>query len=193
MPSITFVSLQTNTDMKTSTYEQTATDFLTRNGIEFSTEFIKHDFHFDGDKDKRDIYKVTFSRNGKKFILDFGQSINNSGFYAMYSRSKIELDRAWIKLNKWDLMTRIKWSTKASDFGGVKADSIHYPITPTAYDVIACLTKYDPIDFENFCSEYGYDTDSRKAKKTYKAVDKEYTNVIKFFTPQEIEEMQEIH
>lgn len=34
---------------------------------------------------------------------------------------------------------------------------------PTMYDVLTCLTKYDPDTFEDFCSEFGYDTDSRRA------------------------------
>lgn len=52
---------------------------------------------------------------------------------------------------------------------------------PTMYDILTCLTKYDPQDFENFCSEFGYDTDSRSAEKTYKAVVKEWHNVMKLF------------
>lgn len=63
---------------------------------------------------------------------------------------------------------------------------------PTAYDVLACLQKYDVGDFEDFCSDFGYDTDSRKAEKTYKAVVKEYDNVCKIWSDKEIEDLQEI-
>ena len=63
---------------------------------------------------------------------------------------------------------------------------------PTAYAVLSCLQKYDAGTFENFCSEFGYDTDSRTAEKIYKAVCKEYDNVCKLWTDQEIEELQEI-
>lgn len=52
---------------------------------------------------------------------------------------------------------------------------------PTAYDVLTCLTKTDPGTFEEFCSEFGYDTDSRKAEKTYKACVKEYFGVHRLF------------
>lgn len=64
--------------------------------------------------------------------------------------------------------------------------------TPTAYDVLACLTKYDPGTFDNFCSEFGYDTDSRKAENVYKAVCKEYENVCRLFSDEQIELLQEI-
>ena len=46
---------------------------------------------------------------------------------------------------------------------------------PTLNDVLDCLAQ-DSAGYENahsledWCSEYGYDTDSRKAEKTYKAV-----------------------
>lgn len=52
---------------------------------------------------------------------------------------------------------------------------------PTAYALLSCLTKSDPCTFENFCSDFGYDTDSRNAEKTYKAVIKEWQGVNKLF------------
>ena len=62
---------------------------------------------------------------------------------------------------------------------------------PTMYDVIACLTKYDVGDFENFCGEFGYDIDSRTAERTYKAVLKEWKAVDRLFSDI-LEEMNEI-
>ena len=64
---------------------------------------------------------------------------------------------------------------------------------PNAYDLLANITKYDPESFEWFCSNYGYDTDSRKAFKTYKAVCREWEKVNKFFSSEELEELQEIN
>ena len=52
---------------------------------------------------------------------------------------------------------------------------------PNLYQVLTCLTKYDPDSFENFCSEFGYDNDSRKAEKVYNAVCKEYAAVERLF------------
>lgn len=52
---------------------------------------------------------------------------------------------------------------------------------PTAYDVLACLQKYDPETFEDFCIDFGYNTDSRKALEIYLAVQDEYNNVIRLF------------
>lgn len=63
---------------------------------------------------------------------------------------------------------------------------------PTMYNVLTCLTKYDSGTFEDFCSEYGYNEDSRTAERTYKAVVKEYTAMQRLFSPEILEQMQEI-
>jgi hypothetical protein len=62
---------------------------------------------------------------------------------------------------------------------------------PTIYDVLTCLTKYEPGTFDNFCADYGYDNDSIKAFKTYKAVCREFNAVNRLFGDI-LEELQEI-
>ncbi len=47
-----------------------------------------------------------------------------------------------------------------------------HTVDPTAADVLDCLASDASgaeQSFEDWCSDYGYDTDSRKAEKTYKA------------------------
>lgn len=65
---------------------------------------------------------------------------------------------------------------------------------PKMYDVLSCLQKWDCGTFENFCYEYGYDTDSRKAESIYKAVCKEYKAVVRLFGDSEecMDELREI-
>lgn len=66
-------------------------------------------------------------------------------------------------------------------------------IKPTEYDILACLTKYDPGTFSDFCCEYGYDDDSIRALRTYIAVQKEWSDIRRIFTPEQIEELKEIY
>ncbi len=63
---------------------------------------------------------------------------------------------------------------------------------PTAYDVLACLTKNDPGSFDDFCSEFGYSNDSIKALSTYKAVVSEWKKVKRIWGDclSELEEIQ---
>jgi len=62
---------------------------------------------------------------------------------------------------------------------------------PTLYDVLSCLTKYDAGTFEDFCRGFGYDTDSRAAHKTYKAVCKEHNAMCRLFNEYELEQLAE--
>ena len=63
---------------------------------------------------------------------------------------------------------------------------------PTAYDVLACIGS-DLRTFEEFCGEYGYDEDSRKALDTFKRVRKFADRLAAFFaTDKEREALAEI-
>lgn len=69
-------------------------------------------------------------------------------------------------------------------------------IKPTAYDILSCLQKYDVGDIEDFIWEFGYEIKKRgdltKIQNIYNAVVKEYNDVCRCFTPEQIEAMQEI-
>ena len=71
-----------------SQYETAVQTVAKAFNLEMKVEFLKNDFHFQGDKHKRDIYKITLKRGQREYSFDFGQSLNNSGFYAQYSKSK---------------------------------------------------------------------------------------------------------
>lgn len=67
------------------------------------------------------------------------------------------------------------------------------PASPTPYDMLACIEKNDPGTFEDFCGDFGYDTDSRRAETVYQAVVKQYRQLARFLTPEELTEAQEIN
>jgi len=129
-----------------SSYEKQANDFLAKTKSTLSVKFLKHDKHFDGDKDTRDIYSCVLKRGKLSHKIKFGQSIANS----------------------------------------------EKGIEPTAYDILCCLQKYDTGDFQNFCGDFGYDRDSRRAEKTYNAVRKEYEALAKMYSEEELSLMAEI-
>lgn len=139
--------------MKTE-YDTKASAFLAKAQITFAANFMRHGKYWDDDKESRNIYCITMTREG------FGAVIRENDFWVTFGQSIV--------------------NTKT----GAK---------PKPYDVLACLTKYDPGSFENFCSEFGYNTDSKRAEKTYHVVVEEWTKVKAFFSPAEIEELQEIN
>jgi hypothetical protein len=137
----------------TTTYEQQAIDFLNATNTEFKAEFIEHNFYFEGDKEKRDIYKITLKRGNRRYSFKFGQSIVNSGYLTVNKKFK----------------------------------------SPTPYDVLACLEKYEHETFKDFCDNFGYDTDSRSAKKIYKACKKQFEKLSSLYNESEMDLLREIN
>lgn len=58
---------------------------------------------------------------------------------------------------------------------------------PRAYDILVCLTKNDPGRYEDFTAEYG-----ELSYGIYHAVCKEWKQVSRLFTDEEIEQLQDI-
>ena len=158
-------------------YEKQANDFLNTTGTTFKAEKIGYGKYFSDDKGSRDIYQITLTRNGKTYSFRFGQSIKNSEL-PIIACSDISYQKE-AKL----LLT-----------GYVKKGVLlcHHSKAPTAYDVLASIRKNDPEDFETFCSEFGYDLDSRKAFDVYLAVQTEYKNIYMLFSDC-MEQLQEIN
>ena len=169
--------------MTTTDYLTQATDFLRSTGTDFKAEFLKHGKHFDSDKQTRDIYKITLKRGDRVFSFDFGQSIANSGEWLVPDRrlSKVFNDKQVA-------------TTYASKIGvsvfSVRKNPSKKP--PSEYDVLACLTKYDPESFTAFCHEFGYDTDSKSAEVIYNAVLNEWHNVAMLWNDNELNQLREI-
>lgn len=173
--------------LEITSYDQQALDFLANTGAKIEIEFSHSGKHFEGDTEDRDIYNVVLSRGTRKYKFTFGSSLNDSGFYYQINKTKYPLDRKHI--SKSNLKFFIKMQNYSFE---THLDTIHYPIKPSEYSILACLTKYDPNTFEDFCNEFGYDTDSRSAKKIYKAVVKEWQGVTSLFSDKEIEQLQEV-
>lgn len=65
---------------------------------------------------------------------------------------------------------------------------------PDMYDILACLTKYDPCTYTDFCAEFGY-AGGEDSLETYHNVKKEWEAVLRLFGPENgkcMEELREI-
>lgn len=158
-----------------SEYEIHAAEVLAKYKIEFRAAFIFHGPYWPDDKESRNVWELILTRPAldrrdvKTVSFRFGQSIVDS-FYNPFSNLK--------------------------QFGSARNSRADLVPTqrnkPTSYDLLACLTKNDPGTFGDFCEDFGYDTDSRRAEKTYFAVQEEWEKVRAFFKPEELEEIREI-
>ena len=58
---------------------------------------------------------------------------------------------------------------------------------PSAASILLCLETHSPSTFEDFCAEYGYDTDSRNAEKIWRACADQYLALSAMYSPDELE------
>ena len=135
-------------------------------------------------KKKRNWYDVTITTPRGKMTFTFWDSIHNTEISTMtfeeYAKKKL-------KYNRVEDMSYGEKVKAKNDLARLKTDAV-----PNEYDVLACLEKYDVGTFEDFCSELGYDEDSRTAERIYIAVIKEYKDLTRIFTEEQMEELSEI-
>ncbi len=74
-------------------------------------------------------------------------------------------------------------------------DSIHNTTKgniPTTYDILSCIVTYDPGTFQEFISGYGYDPNDERTEEIFKAVVRQWEDVERIFTEEQIEMLREI-
>lgn len=132
---------------------------------------------------KRNWYDVTITTPRGKMSYVFWDSINDTEISHMtleeYVEKKLKCRYSDLPYNEQKKVER--------ELKRLKAEAV-----PSEYDVLACLEKYDVGTFEDFCSEFGYDEDSRTAEQIYIAVIKEYKDLTRIFTEEQMEELSEI-
>lgn len=132
---------------------------------------------------KRNWYDVTIATPRGKMSYVFWDSIHNTEISQMtleeYVEKKLKRIYSDFPYNERKKAER--------ELKRLKAEAV-----PNEYDVLACLEKYDVGTFEDFCSEFGYDEDSRTAERIYIAVIKEYKDLTRIFTEEQMEELSEI-
>src|SRR5690606_4584821 len=165
-------------------YNKKTTNFLTLTNTKINIEFLKNDYHFINDESKRDIYKVTIKRGNREYSFNFGQSLINST-KLVHEKLEREYTMSGYSLKGgYKIIGDVDKYINGSVQGEIKKVK---GIPPSEYDILSCLQKHDVGTFEDFCSEFGYDTDSKTADKIYTEICKEFDNVCKLWTDEEIE------
>lgn len=140
-------------------------------------------------------------------ITMIGKDINESwddGIYRMKYRFTIMTKKGkysgyfWGSQRDMEIMemTPEKYMAKYKEFDRMKAynklKKLKEEAKVSRYDILACITKYNPGTFNEFCEEFGYDNDSMKAFKIYQAVCEEWEGISRIFTEKQLEELREI-
>lgn len=181
--------------MEAKDYNKQAHDFLNKTGVTMEIKFLYNGKHFDDDKEKRDVYEITISKGIRSYTFKFGQCIAKSGLMLQMGKKQISIKlpdshkHLMLKRNETSLRY---WIKNNITYDILPSDKITYPEQPSNYDILSCLQAYDVGNFEDFCSIFGYNTDSRRAEKTYNGVCQEYERLCTIFTEDEMELLREI-
>lgn len=169
-----------------SEYEQQAQDFLAATGTLLEVKYLYTGPYFAEDKEHRDVYEFTLKNARGQYSAKFGDSIHNTERrqFAFAHQPLFSFDDHACRKLGFDTKNKEKLRVELIAARNRK---------PGAYDILACLTKYDPGMFSDFCAEMGYDTDSRKAEKTYFAAQEEWNGVRRLFTSEQLEQLAEIN
>lgn len=170
-------------------YNKQAKDFCEKFGIKIKIKLSKTQTPPKWLKNKGDNYgfkyDICISKNDNlldNFNFEFWDSINNKEKIETYHKIKNEYKPFFYNEKNWNIRDVIKLGNEIKES----------KYLPNEYSVLACLTKYDPETFEDFCSEYGYSDDSLKAKEAWEAVNKEWHKVKNVFAHC-LDELREIN
>ena len=168
-------------------YDLQSERFLEKTGTKIEKLYTEHRRHFEDEKQYRACFSITITRNDKSINFDFGNSIVDS--WDLYDNFK-RLGRQHKYWTALKVKEAIQTGQELNEEYNIKLKKRKK--APSDYSILACLEKYDIGTFDNFCSEFGYDADSRKAEKTYFAAQKQYSDLTRLFNNEEIEELAEI-
>lgn len=139
--------------------------------------------HFPDDTDKRIVLAVEITREGKTAAFDFGMSIRDSCILSPESYEESAVCRTLFPFGKFKTLHDVTAAMrKIPPMRKEVNDGILYSILTCVRSEYSC-----PATFDDFCTEFGYDTDSRKAYRTFEACTEQSRKLSRVFTPEEIE------
>lgn len=169
-----------------SEYTEQADKFLADTDTTFTLEFQYTGPYFGDDKTKRDVYRFTLKNARGEYSSTFGDSTHNTKLrgWATDTTGRIPYPnkRAALKLYGSEQMReRAKWRK----------------YRPSAYDILACLEKYDPDTFDNWAADMGYNdqplSEYPNVLKVWTACVEQYRGLARMFSDAEMEQLREIN
>jgi hypothetical protein len=187
-----------------SKYKESAELFLKETETTLKVELaVPQKVAFWGGKDKdahkHFNYSVELSRAGRTYQFDFWgcqrdfelaeHSKTMPGYTGDYRTPKEE------KLDKevMSIFFSVKEIPGRGKFDSLKKeDKVMFKITPDSYTILSSLDIVYEDTFEDWCSSYGYSTDSIQANKTYMACIEQDRALRRMFSSDELEALGNI-
>ncbi len=150
--------------------------------LEISFKLVSVERYFDADKEDRIKANIIIKRGGRIINFDYGMSIRDT---------KIIMSDP-IKFNSGggliDVGTSKKYFRNYYQAKLFKQNEVKKIKERLLYDVLTCCgMDYNiSIDFDDFCSNFGYDNDSIKAKNTWEKSLKQSSKLQKIFNDDDV-------
>ncbi len=106
-------------------------------------------------KETKNYLSIIDENELKNAWLDYENRVS------LFNKKYKHLATAIISLERTRVVVidRIKKAIDDAEKQTTLVDRADIIVHPTAYDILACLTKYEVGTFDDFCSNFGYDTD----------------------------------
>ena len=171
-----------------SEYQQQALDFLEKCNATMEIEFIGAETNMNWNEDtKRNKYRFTITTPRGKMSGDFWDSIRNTEITLMTPEKYCAKHYGWY----YNSLMRHEQAKIRRELQEAKAKAV-----PTAYSILACLQKYEVGTMNDFFPEFGYEVHSADDMftfmNTYNACVKEYRDLCRIFTEEQMEMLREI-
>ena len=170
-------------------YQQKTLDFLNSCNATIEIEFIGVEANQNwNDKKRRAKYHFTITTPRGEMSGDFWDSVTNTEIKLMdlnqYSIKHYRRKEEWLFMAERNKFTRELKEAKEKAM-------------PTPYDILSCLEKYEVGTMNDFFDEFGYEVHSAddmfRFMNTYNAVVKEYHDLCRIFTAEQMEMLREIY
>jgi len=179
-------------------YNEKAIQFLTDTATTFSIEKAvpQKKPNWSKDREKHGInYSVTLKNKNGSYTFDFWNSVAKAELleHALYCKEKGSTNN-----QKGDILIKLFKENKITTNPYIMTpdrtiETVETLITPTPYDVLACIDVIYDDCFEDFCASMGYDNDSITAQNIYNACLKQDSVIRRMFTHEQIEQLQDIN
>ena len=156
--------------------------------MEVSLHAVQAGYFGEGDTRVRDIYRLTITRGARQESFDWGQSVVNSERVVISvtptSGREIPVPSEMRPLPDWKILE----SLVPAEYRGIQRKLIR-GATPSCDEILASLVfDYGTFeDFNGFCEDFGYDSDSRAAYRIFELAGENNRKLERLFSELEIE------
>ena len=170
-------------------YVKQAKDFLEKANATMEIKFVGCFPNDDWDNGKEhNCYHATIKTPRGEMKIKFWDSLHNTEICNTTDRQFAEK----MYRTRYECLSGSEKNRAKKLLAEEKAKAV-----PTEYDILACLEKYEVGSMDNFMYEFGYEIKSVKDMtnfiNTYNAVVKEYNDLCRIFTEEQMEELREIN